>query len=66
MCGRTPPCHKCPQRSEVCHADCVAYREWADTRRAQREARWQRSQGGRQADNMLMDSRIKLKKRKER
>jgi len=35
-----PPCYQCTRRSAVCHADCVAYREWvADRRKMGEEAR---------------------------
>lgn len=28
-----PPCYQCTRRSAVCHADCVAYRDWLAARR---------------------------------
>lgn len=32
------PCYKCPDRTLVCHASCVAYREWLDKYRAEQAA----------------------------
>ena len=33
------PCHNCPNRSHVCHAECVAYREWTAELQKQRGQR---------------------------
>ena len=32
------PCYKCPDRTLVCHASCVAYREWLESHHAQQVA----------------------------
>jgi len=38
-----PPCHGCPDRHELCHAECEKYREFRmvmDRRCAEREIIW--------------------------
>lgn len=35
---KNSPCYKCPIHTTVCHAQCVAYREWLDKHRAEQAA----------------------------
>ena len=35
---KNSPCYKCTNHSTVCHAECVAYREWLDDYHAQTAA----------------------------
>lgn len=60
------PCFHCTNRHAACHASCEAYTEWSAQRSAQRQAAWEKSLKTREADNRLVDSKIKLRKRKER
>lgn len=64
--GRISPCYTCTKHTAICHAQCEEYHAWAAERRGLREAHKEKSRGGREADTMLIDKRIKLRKRKER
>lgn len=61
-----PPCYGCTRRAEACHASCEAYTEWSSRRCALRREAWEKSKGEWLADGRVIDSMIRLRKRKER
>lgn len=58
------PCRVCTNRSAICHAQCVAYHEWATARRKKLDDAIARGKGNRDANERLIDSRVKNRRRK--
>ena len=59
------PCITCTRRSEICHAQCVAYSEWVAGRRAALDAKKAQRKGAQEADQRAIDRRIKSRRRRE-
>lgn len=56
------PCYTCPRHSEICHAQCVAYHEWAQKVRKERAAARMVSD----ADAHTLETVNKILKRRKR
>lgn len=56
------PCIECQHRSEICHAQCVAYHEWATKLREQRHKAYQNASGKREAKARQIDACIAHRK----
>lgn len=61
---RVSPCLDCPKRSQICHAQCVEYNDWAKVRHAKRSGAYAQRQLTMDAEMRLIDSRIAKRRRR--
>lgn len=57
------PCIECDRRSAECHAECVAYREWAAAKKKAKWDAWAALSGRREAKERYIDKCIAHKRR---
>lgn len=61
--SKTCPCIECAERSEICHAQCEKYHDWAKKLRAAKHASREKNGGAWDANNRIIDSCIRHRKR---
>ena len=54
------PCKDCPNRSPVCHASCVAYREWLAIHETEKERYYKDKHNP--ADDFLINQNMKIQR----
>ena len=63
MMNKACPCIECAERSEICHAQCERYHDWAKKLRAAKCAARDKNSGVRDANVRVIDACIKYRRK---